>query len=584
MTRAIIQARMGSKRLRGKSLIPVAGIPLLKRVVGTVKQLPFIDEVYIATTILEEDDTIEILSNEYNVKCFRGDSLNVLKRYADAASDMDEKDNIVRITADNPFNWLEVSQCLYDIHEDHGNDYTCIDGLSKIVCEVIRVRALKEAAIQENLSPFDKEHVTPYFRKNKKDFKTQFLPPDFQGIRHDLDRFLTIDTLDDMYRMEGMIRDLKIGTGRVPFKDIYNWLDHNELHIKPDTIHKQTINLAGTPVGDKYPTFIVAEIGQNHNGEVKLAKKLIDMGVRCGANAVKFTKRDIPSELSKEAYDKIYDNPNSFGVTYGKHREFLELDEEQHLELKEYATARGITYFCTPCDIPSLELMERIGTPFYKVASRDLTNIPLLEAMGRLDKPVIISTGMATYEDIDDAVRALNLPKDMLAILQCTSEYPCKLENVNLNAMITLREKYGYLVGFSDHTSGLIVSAVAPTMGACIIEKHVTLDRTMKGTDQPGSLEEAGLKKLVEYIRATELARGDSDKQFNPVVNGNKHKLSKSLTSIVDIPGGIVLTEDMICLKSPGNGIHWRDRNTILGKKTKNNIKADVTLNIDDFE
>ena len=584
MTRAIIQARMGSKRLRGKSLIPVAGIPLLKRVVDIVKQLPFIDEVYIATTLLEEDDTIEILSNEYNVKCFRGDSLNVLKRYADAAADMDEKDNIVRITADNPFNWVEISQSLYEVHEDNGNDYTCIDGLSKIVCEVIRVRALRGAAVKENLDPFDKEHVTSYFRKHKENFKVECLPSDFHGLRHDLDRFLTIDTIEDIYRIESMIDDLGIGFDNVPFQVIYNWLDSKKLHIKSDILNQQTIHLAGTPVGDGYPTYIVAEIGQNHNGEVRLAKKLIDIAVRCGVNAVKFQKRDIPSELTKLAYEKPYDNTNSFGDTYGKHREFLELDDEQHFELKEYATARGITYFCTPCDIPSLELMERIGTPFYKVASRDLTNIPLLEAMGKLGKLVIISTGMATYEDIDDALRSLNLPPERLVIMQCTSEYPCKLDNIDLSAMTTLRKRYGSLVGFSDHTSGVIVSVAASIMGAHIIEKHITINRSMKGTDHPGALEKVGLNKLVEYIRATELAKGDSEKKFIPAVLEAKNKLSRSITSKVDIPKGTVLTEDMICLKSPGTGLLWREKNQILDKTANKDIKEDTTLRLEDFK
>jgi sialic acid synthase len=222
--------------------------------------------------------------------------------------------------------------------------------------------------------------------------------------------------------------------------------------------------------------------------------------------------------------------------------------------------------------------MERIGCPFYKVASRDLTNIPLLERLGKTGKPIIISTGMADFDDIDEGLKALQLGKEQVVIMQCTSEYPCKLENVNLRAMETLRKRYGHLVGLSDHTSGVIVSAAAAVMGAVMVEKHITLDRTMKGTDQPGSLEEAGLKKLVEYTRATEIARGDGEKLVNPATKAAKEKLARSVTSKVFIAKGSVLTEDMLTLKSPGTGLKWVERHVLLGKTAQHDIEPDVTL------
>jgi sialic acid synthase len=162
--------------------------------------------------------------------------------------------------------------------------------------------------------------------------------------------------------------------------------------------------------------------------------------------------------------------------------------------------------------------------------------------------------------------------------MQCTSEYPCKLENVNLNAMETLRKKYGYLVGLSDHTSGVIISSAAAVLGAVVIEKHVTLDRTMKGTDQPGSLEESGLKKLVEYIRATEQAMGDGEKIVNPATKAAKEKLARSITSKIKITKGTILTEDMLILKSPGTGLKWVEKDMILGKIANVDIDSDVTL------
>lgn len=346
----------------------------------------------------------------------------------------------------------------------------------------------------------------------------------------------------------------------------------------------QSVYLSGREVSNNSSPFIIAEIGQNHNGQMKMAMQLIDMAFKSGADAVKFTKRDIDSELTFDAYHKRYENPNSFGKSYGEHREFLEFDEIQHQELKNYAIEKGISYFCTPCDIPSLEIMERISVPFYKVASRDLTNLPLLEEMGRLNKPVIISTGMATYKDIEMALNALNLGRDKLIILHCTSQYPCELKNVNLNAIKTLKEKYNYLIGYSDHTSGIIVSVAAVLKGACVIEKHITLNRALKGTDQAGSLEEKGLKKLVNYISAVQESLGSSEKLFINDVANTKIKLSKSITSKIDIKKNTILTKEMICLKSPGDGIQWLDRHKIIGKKAIQDIAKNKTLFLNEFE
>jgi sialic acid synthase SpsE len=350
-------------------------------------------------------------------------------------------------------------------------------------------------------------------------------------------------------------------------------------------INKIEVDLDGFKLNQNSSTYVVAEIGQNHNGSLENAKKLIDMAFRCGANAVKFTKRDIDSELTTEAYNKPYENPNSFGKTYGEHRRFLELNEDQYIYLKNYANKLGITFFCTPCDIPSLKRLEKINCPFYKVASRDLTNIPLLQALGKTGKTIIISTGMATYEDIDDAIKALNISKNKLIIMQCTSQYPCSPENVNLNAIKTLQEKYNCICGLSDHTSGVIIASAASALGVRIIEKHVTLDRTMKGTDQPGSLEESGLKKLIDYIGAISKAMGDGKKtKISESINVAKTKLARSLVSKINIKKGTILTEEMICLKSPGDGIIWRDRSKLIGKKAVNDIKSNITLKFDYFE
>ena len=344
------------------------------------------------------------------------------------------------------------------------------------------------------------------------------------------------------------------------------------------------VYLDSIPIGYNYPTQIIGEIGQNHNGDINKAKELIDMCLKCNVKFVKFQKRDIKTEFTTEAYNKEYNSMNSFGKTYGEHREFLELSKEQHKELKEYANSKDIIYFCTPCDIPSLQILEEIQCPFYKVASRDITNIPLLLELGKIGKPVIISTGMADYDDIDLALKTLNLPNNKVIILQCTSEYPCPPENCNLNVITTLKKRYNNIIGLSDHSSGILAPTIATLLGASIIEKHITLDRTMKGTDQIGSLEYNGLDKLQIYISDIPKYLGTFDKKVENNILMTKNKLMKSLTSKVGIKKGMVLTEDMFCLKCPGHGILWKNKDKILGKKALKDIENDTTLLLEWFE
>jgi sialic acid synthase len=527
---------------------------------------------------LEADKPIVSASHSLNLKVYQGSSLNVLERFIKASSDMSNDDLIVRFTADNPILIARIAKKLYE--KAKNKDYVAIENLSHIVPEFIKVNALRKVKeLTEN--PIDIEHVTPFFRRKegKSLFNVELLPNDYSDLMPEFDKYLTIDTREDLLRLEKVFNVIN---NEYKIDNIYNFLKDNIKIISASEV--TSVNLDGTLVGEGFPTYIIAEIGQNHNGSIDLAKNLIDMSKRCGASAVKFQKRDIPSELTKEAFDRIYDNPNSFGKTYGEHRLFLELSEEEHKELKEYCDIIGMTYFCTPCDVPSVELLERIGCPFFKVASRDLTNIPLLEKLSLLGKPVIISTGMASIEDIDIAIETLNLPNNKLIITQCTSQYPCDVRNVNLKVMATLKNKYKVNVGLSDHTSGVIISSAASAIGASIIEKHVSLDRTMKGTDQPGSLEESGLLKLVDYIRAIELAMGSDKKEINPATKAAKEKLARSVTSKREIKKGEILTEDMLCLKSPGTGIKWIERTKILNKRSLVNIPSDVTLKLSDFE
>ena len=339
-------------------------------------------------------------------------------------------------------------------------------------------------------------------------------------------------------------------------------------------------------IGPGYPCFVVAEIGQNHDGEAYKAKALIEMAARAGADAVKFTKRDIESDLTAVERERAYDSP--FGKTYGEHREALELGENELEELLEYAAGHGLYAFCTACDIPSVELLERIGNPVYKIASRDADNGPLLEAIAKTGKPIILSTGMSSMPAVVESV-AMMCAVDChahtrLVALHCLSQYPAESCNVNLRAMEHMRGGFGHNgwdipVGYSDHTPGLTTAVAAATLGACVVEKHITLNRASPGSDHAAALEENGLKLLVARIREMESAMGDTGcKVFEDSCLKAKQKLGRSLTTTVDIPAGTQVEEEMVCLKSPGWGIQWKDRGKVIGGRSAENIPADATI------
>ena len=583
--RAVIQARMLSSRFRGKSLVSVAGKPLMVRVLERVAAMPFVDEVVVATTRNAADEPIAALAEGRGFQCIRGAEEDVLDRFLQAAEGLDEGDCVARFTADNPLYDAHRSSRAFQKHQEGIWDYTHVDGLSHMVPEFIRVEALRRCAEQAQ-EAFDREHVTPFLRKHRNEFRVQTLPADFAGLRPDLDKHLSISRQEDLEMFEKMLGDLERSGEQANLDDGYYWLDCRDraFHFLNPGSDQLRVSLAGHEVGDGCPTFLIAEIGQNHNGDMALAKRLIEMAARSGADAVKFQKRDIRYDLNEDAYARPYENPNSFGATYGEHREFLELNEEQHKELREYALAHEVVYFCTACDEPSVEMMERVGNPIYKVASRDLTNIPLLRVIAETGKPVILSTGMAGLNETREAIEALGDGPEAVLLMQCISQYPAELERVNLRAMKTLRDEFGLLVGLSDHTAGVITAVSASVMGACMVEKHVTLSRAMKGTDQAASLEEEGLRRMVKYVRECATAMGDGRKVFDPAAESAKKKLARSLTSKRDIPAGTMLTEEMLVMKSPGTGIAWRDRAKVVGKKATRNIPANQMLLEEDFE
>ena len=328
-------------------------------------------------------------------------------------------------------------------------------------------------------------------------------------------------------------------------------------------------------------TYIIGEIGQNHNGSVDIAKLLTELVARPikeddfgidlqPINAVKLTKRDLSEELSSSQMNRPYDNPNSFGKTYGAHRQFLELSDEAHFEVYKYAKSLGLDFVETLCAKGCLSMLRLFTPDRLKVASRDLTNLPLLEALAETRIPIILSTGMAGKKELDEALAVITKYHDNIAILHCVSQYPTEPDNLNLLTIRYLQKHYGqYTIGFSDHTIGIAAPIVAVGMGAKIIEKHITIDRGMKGTDQKGSLGPDGVRRMVRDIRLAEHWMGTEDLYIDRSVAASKVKLERSIASNKDLEVGHIITEDDIHMLSPGDGFKWPERTQLIGKTLK---------------
>jgi N-acetylneuraminate synthase/sialic acid synthase len=258
------------------------------------------------------------------------------------------------------------------------------------------------------------------------------------------------------------------------------------------------LDLNGKVIQDNSDCYTIAEIGHNHQGKLETAKEMFRVAKECGADAVKLQKRDNRSLFTRAGYTKPYDNPNSYGETYGEHREFLEFGWIEYKELMNYAEEIGITIFSTAFDFNSADFLAKLDIPIFKIASGDLKNIPLLTHIAGFQKPMIISTGGGTMEDVNRAYDAIMPLNQQLCILQCTAGYPAEFNELNLKVITTFRERYPEVtVGLSSHDNGIAMAVAAYMLGARVIEKHFTLNHTWKGTDHAFSLEPIGFRKLV---------------------------------------------------------------------------------------
>lgn len=318
----------------------------------------------------------------------------------------------------------------------------------------------------------------------------------------------------------------------------------------------------GLGIGPGHPCFVVAEIGNNHQGKVAIARRMVEEAAKTGVQAVKFQKRDMNALFTDAGLQMPYGGPNSFGKTYGEHRLALELSIEEMAELKELAESLGMVFFASAWDPVSLAEMIDLDVDLLKICSADLVNIPLLRQAGSSGIPVVLSTGMSSLEEIDIAVTELRRFHDNIVILHCNSTYPCPDEQVALPVMAELQRRYRLPVGYSGHEQGIGPSVAAAALGARVVERHFTLDRTQRGTDHQASLEPEAFARMVGLIREAEAALKVTRKEVFESERKVAVKLRKSVVFARDLPAGHVLSEADLTVKCPGHGInpiHWDD-------------------------
>lgn len=337
-------------------------------------------------------------------------------------------------------------------------------------------------------------------------------------------------------------------------------------------------------ISDESDCYIIAEIGHNHQGSLEKAKQLFKAAAECGVNAVKLQKRDNKTLFTKAAYYKPYENENSFGPTYGTHREALEFGRDEYAELQNYAKELGVTMFATAFDIPSADFLADLDMPVFKIASGDLKNTPLLKHVAQMGKPLIISTGGANMEDVQRAYDVIMPVNQQLAILQCTSTYPAEHYDLNLRVIETFRQQFPEnVIGLSDHENGIAMATASYVLGARIVEQHFTINHTWKGTDQVFSLEPIGMKKLVRDLRRLREALGDGVKRVYPNEVVPISKMSKKLVAGCNLPAGHVLTEGDVAIKSPGDGLPPYELYNIVGKSLKRPLVEDEDIMFEDL-
>jgi N,N'-diacetyllegionaminate synthase len=346
------------------------------------------------------------------------------------------------------------------------------------------------------------------------------------------------------------------------------------------------VKIANRLIGEGEPCFIIAEAGVNHNGKIKLANKLIDGAKDARADAIKFqtfkAEHVVTSGAEKADYQKQ--------TTSGEESQFemikkLELAKRDFRGLSAYAHKKGIVFLSSPFDRESVDLLDELDVPAFKIPSGEITNFPLLRHIARKKKPIILSTGMSTLREIEEALAVIHSEAtEEIVLLHCVTTYPVRVEDVNLRAMGTLRNAFNLPVGLSDHTLGVAIPIAAVALGACVIEKHFTLDKSLPGPDHQASLEPHELTQMVKAIRDVEKAMGDGNKTPTEEEKQIQKVARRSIVAGVDIPQGTIITEQMLATKRPGTGLEPRHIDMVIGRKTRKSIKANELVLLEMIE
>ena len=330
--------------------------------------------------------------------------------------------------------------------------------------------------------------------------------------------------------------------------------------------------------------FIIAEAGVNHNGNVEIAKKLVDAARNAGSDAVKFqtfkAEKTVSIFAAKAEYQKGTTEESETQLEMVKK---LELDMNEHREIMSYCNQKGIMFFSTPFDLESVDMLNVLGLGVFKIASGEITNLKLLEKIGSLNREIILSTGMADLTEIKDALTVLNeagTPREKITILHCNTEYPTSMEDVNLLAMQTINKAFNTRVGYSDHTTGIEISVAAVALGATVIEKHITIDKNMNGPDHKSSLDPREFKEMVMAIRNIEVVLGDGVKRASLSELKNKNIARKSIVAANDIKLGEIFSESNITIKRPGCGVNPMKWYNVIGEVAKRDFKEDEAIEL----
>lgn len=344
------------------------------------------------------------------------------------------------------------------------------------------------------------------------------------------------------------------------------------------------IVLDGISVGDGRPAYCIAEIGHNHLGDIEECKKLMFMAADAGAQACKLQKRDNLELYTKGFFDSAYNSEASYAATYGKHRDYLEFGLSEYLELQEYANYLGITFIATPFDLFSLEFLEALNVPYYKIASGSITNPLLLRKVASIGKPVVASFGGATADEVERAIILFDNAGTELVMLHCTAAYPAAPEELGLGRITDFAQKYPeHVIGFSDHDDGIAMAVSAYTLGARVFEKHITLSHTNRGTDHAFSLESAGLRAYINNLREAYAASQTLDHPLNSE-KGPLYKMGGACYFNKNMKAGWKILEDDIVIKSPAAGLDGWEYDNLVGLELNQDVLKEMPLTWEMFE